>query len=118
MSLSKNIKELRLKRGWTQEELSKKLGITNKMISFYELGTREPSRKTLLSLAEIFGVSVENLISEEGPSRKDELTRDIKKILIELGIFEEDTQLTQDEYEKWLDFIRSQAETFRKFNSK
>jgi len=116
MSLGKNLKELRLKRGWTQEELSKKLGVSNKMISFYELGTREPSRKTLIRLTEIFGISVEDLISEEGPIRNDELTRDIKKILIKLGIFEEDTQLTQDEYEKWLDFIRSQAETFRKFS--
>jgi transcriptional regulator with XRE-family HTH domain len=109
---------MRLKKDWTQEELSKKLGITNKMISFYESGAREPSRKTLLKLAEVFGVSVEDLISEKRPNRNEKLIRDIERILLEIGAIKEDTVLTQEEFDEWKAFMRVQAEAYAKLKNK
>lgn len=36
------LKELRLKRGLSQQELAKKVGISNQSISSYEKGVRKP----------------------------------------------------------------------------
>ena len=118
LALGKNIKSLRTEKGWTQKELSEKLGVTIKTISYFELGERQPSRETLIKLAEIFGISVDRLLGNENESIRDsDLTRDIKKILVEIGAFQENATITQEEYDKWLKFIRAQATLFRDLNN-
>jgi len=79
-------KRLRLEKGWTQDELSRKLGVTPKTISFYELGERRPSRNSLIKLAQIFGITIDELVNEDAeilehkmPSRESDLARDVKK---------------------------------------
>jgi len=117
LALGKNIKSLRTEKGWTQKELSEKLGVTIKTISYFELGERQPSRETLIKLAEIFGISVDRLLGNENETIRDsDLTRDIKKILVEIGAFQENATITQEEYDKWLKFIRAQAALFRDLN--
>ena len=122
MGLDTTIKRLRLEKGWTQDELSRKLGVTPKTISFYELGERRPSRNSLIKLAQIFGITVDELIKDDleileqkTPSRNPDLVRDIKKILIELGVFTEDTTLTEEEYAEWLKYMRIQAAAYSEF---
>ena len=122
MTLNKVIKTLRLRKEWTQYELAQKIGVTPKMISFYELGERNPSKKTQQKLANAFGITLEGLISmnetekiEKEPMRRSELTRDIENILVTIGAFKEDAIITQEEYEEWLRFLRAQATAFRKF---
>lgn len=56
------IKELRLKKGLTQAEVGKKLGISDRAVGYYENGEREPDNKTLLGFAEIFNVTVDYLL--------------------------------------------------------
>lgn len=53
------IKQLRLERRMTQEELAKHLGIKQQTISSYESGVNRPDIDTLGKLAEFFGVSVD-----------------------------------------------------------
>lgn len=60
--LSKRIKLLRLNNELTQKELSDKLGLTPKMISFYELGDRVPPPDVLEKLADIFHVTTDYLL--------------------------------------------------------
>lgn len=64
--LSKRIKELRLNNDLTQKELSDKLGLTPKMISFYELGDRVPPPDVLEKLADIFNVTTDYLLCRTG----------------------------------------------------
>jgi len=97
MALDKTIKTLRTERGWTQDTLSRKIGISPKMISFYELGERKPSRDTLIKLAEVFGIPLDRLVNygaereEKEPMRVNKLAEDIKEILITTGAFGEVT---------------------------
>ena len=56
------IYELRKNKGWTQEELGKALGVTKVTISSYERGTRQPNPEMLSAMANIFGVSVDELL--------------------------------------------------------
>lgn len=60
--LSQRIKALRTSREYTQKELAEKLGLTPKMVSFYELGDRVPPPDVLEKLADIFGVSTDYLL--------------------------------------------------------
>jgi len=122
LTLNKVIKTLRLRKEWTQYELAQMIGVTPKMISFYELGERNPSRKTQQKLANAFGITLEGLIGknenekiEKEPMRRSELTRDIENILVTIGAFKEDTIITQEEYDEWLRFLRAQATAYREF---
>lgn len=56
------LKELRISKGLTQEELGKILNKTKNNISQYETSKREPDSETLKTLADFFGVSVDYLL--------------------------------------------------------
>jgi transcriptional regulator with XRE-family HTH domain len=57
------LKELRIKRGMTQEDVEAKTGIARQSIGIYESGTqnRMPRPKRLIELAEFFNVTVDYL---------------------------------------------------------
>ena len=68
--LGKRLRALREDRRQTQKELADYLGLTPKMISFYELGQRTPPADILLKLADCYDVSVDYLLGndEERPT--------------------------------------------------
>ncbi len=63
--LGMNIKELRIKKGLTQEELGKMLNKTKNNISQYETGKREPDIDTLIRLSDLFNVSINTLVGKK-----------------------------------------------------
>ena len=56
--MQNRIKELREKRGISQEELANEVNLSNQVISFYENGKREPKIEKWQKLADYFNVSV------------------------------------------------------------
>ena len=56
------IKELRTKKGISQAELGRFVGVERSTICQYEKGTRMPDNNTLIKLADYFGVSVDYLL--------------------------------------------------------
>ncbi|MCB9789493.1 helix-turn-helix transcriptional regulator [Candidatus Nomurabacteria bacterium] len=61
-NLAKNIKTLRIEKGWTQEELAEKSGVTYTTIIKLEQGVVDnPTLKTLESLAMVFSVTLDDL---------------------------------------------------------
>ena len=65
MSLSQNIKRLRIEKNMTQEQLGEKLHISSKTISRWETGTYMPPVEMLLALSELYGVSMNELVAGE-----------------------------------------------------
>lgn len=65
-----NIAELRKQNGMTQIELAEKLNYTDKAISKWERGDSIPDISILKSIADMFGVTVDYLISEDHPKEK------------------------------------------------
>ena len=62
VQLGEKIRELRKKRGISQEVLAQYLGVTFQAVSKWETGTADPSTSNLLALAKLFGVSAEELL--------------------------------------------------------
>lgn len=61
--LAERIKELRLERNLTQEELAGRLGVNASYIAYIETGRRGLSLSALYKLAKIFGVKVSELFT-------------------------------------------------------
>ena len=56
------LKELRISKNLTQEELAKKLSMTQKTYSNYENEKTEPNIKTLIQLADFYQVTLDYLL--------------------------------------------------------
>ena len=73
-TLGTMIAELRKQQGMTQLELAEKMGVTDKAVSKWERDISCPDINSLPNLAEILGVSVEELMQikkeAEAPVRK------------------------------------------------
>ena len=63
INIGKFIAELRKEKGLTQEQLGKKIGVTNKTVSRWETGVYLPPADALLALGELFNVSVNEILS-------------------------------------------------------
>ncbi|MBQ4110219.1 MAG: helix-turn-helix transcriptional regulator [Clostridia bacterium] len=55
--------ELRRKRGISQKEFAKQLGITDKAISKWENGSSRPTTDKLAAIAAFFNISIDDLLS-------------------------------------------------------
>ena len=60
--LAENLKALRKERGWTQQALADRVGLTRPTLGAYEEGRSEPKLSVLIDLASCFGVSVDALV--------------------------------------------------------
>lgn len=76
--VAKNIAELRVFNNMTQMELAEKLNYSDKTISKWERGESSPDISVLVSIAEIFGVTLDELVQEERIP-KEETTRKPEK---------------------------------------
>ncbi|MGV3540926.1 MAG: helix-turn-helix domain-containing protein [Rufibacter sp.] len=67
--LSTNLKYLRKQHNLTQVQLAEKLEIKRSLIGAYEEGRAEPKLATLLRMAQVFQLPVDDLISPELPNK-------------------------------------------------
>ena len=56
-----NLRNLRISKDLTQEQLSKNLGLSPSSIGNYEQGTRFPKYETLEKIADYFNISISDL---------------------------------------------------------
>ena len=73
MTFSEKLMDLRRKAGLSQEQLADRLGVTRQSVSKWESGTAMPELVKLISLSDIFGVSVDYLVKDylEEPESAD-----------------------------------------------
>lgn len=92
------IEELRKKMGLSQEDLAKKLNMTQQRISAYEKGKREPDLETLKLFADFFGVSTDYLLGKT----------DVRNIEQEFNFaYHKETEgLSEDEIKEALEFYK------------
>jgi lexA repressor len=63
MDFAKRLKELRVSRGLTQDDLARELNLVKSSISMYENGKRKPSFEVLEAIADYFNVNMDTLYS-------------------------------------------------------
>ncbi len=98
MELGKKIKQLRFKAGLTQEQLAEKLGIAAQSVSKWENAVAMPDITTLPLLAEVFGVSIDDLFDLSTDQR-------FNRIENRMDIEEE---LPQDVFWEYEEFLKGQ----------
>lgn len=104
MSMSQRIKEERIKKGWTQEQLAEQLGIQKSAIAKYENGRVENiKRSTIVQMAGIFGCNPCYLLDLVEKPQANSLTKKINELdaidRIKLEAYV-DGLLDQDKYKK------------------
>lgn len=84
-ALGSFLSQLRKEKGWTQKDLAEKLYVSDKAVSKWERGLSVPDVSLLMPLAELFGVSVTELLEgyrlEEQTIPASEVEGLIKKAL-------------------------------------
>ena len=73
------IRQLRLERGMTQEELAEILGVTFQAVSKWENDTGMPDISQVVPLAHVFGVSTDMLFGVSYKNSRDEVMKIFKK---------------------------------------
>ena len=64
--LSKKIKELRNKAGWSQQKLAEKAGVSYNTVTKIEQGAATmPTIQTMIKIADAFGVSLDALVGRQ-----------------------------------------------------
>ena len=81
VNICDRIKELRIKRGWSQAELCRRTGIHRSTLSRYGTDKKKPGSINLQRLASALGVPVREITEGMAePYRLDELNRSIKEL--------------------------------------
>lgn len=62
---NKRLRETRMKCGFTQQNMADKLGISLNAYQKYEQAERSPSLECLVSIADIFNVSIDYLLCRD-----------------------------------------------------
>ena len=65
--MKNQLRDLRLARGWTQEELGKRLGVSRQAVIALESDKHDPSLDLAYRIAALFGLAVEAVF--ENPHR-------------------------------------------------
>ena len=94
---------LRKEKGFTQKDVADRLGISRQAYANYETGNREPDITTLIKIAQLFEVSVDELVENGHVSKTDE--DDLKIALF--GGDEEVTDEMWDEVKKFAEFVKA-----------
>lgn len=100
LSFGGRLRELRLSKNLTQEELAKKISLSKANVSKYEADLVEPNLDTLAMLSALFDVSINYLLGiPEKTTPKEQPLSEKQSQLIKLA-----DDLTDDEKVKLLDY--------------
>ncbi|MFM0876994.1 XRE family transcriptional regulator [Streptococcus suis] len=83
--IGQRIKDFRLSRNMTQKELAKRIGMGDTTIANYEKGFRSPKKDTLFDLADVFGVSIDDLFPQRTPTAPNSLIEQISDKVVQLS---------------------------------
>jgi transcriptional regulator with XRE-family HTH domain len=77
MSLGEKIRELRRAKNWSQRQFGLKINVHEKNVSRYENDKSVPSAPMLRKIADVFGVTIDYLLSNEA-ARSNPVTAEIR----------------------------------------
>ncbi len=72
VQVNENIKYLRKKNGYTQEQFAELIGIKRSLVGAYEEGRADPRLNNLLRMSEVFKVTVDTLLNKDVSKLSDQ----------------------------------------------
>lgn len=81
------LKVLRKEKNLTQEQLAEMLGVSNRTVSRWETGTNMPDISLLLEIAELYGVTIPELI--DGERKSEEMNEEVKEVVNKMSDYAE-----------------------------
>lgn len=112
--VGKRVRELRIKRGLSQQDLGLAIGVTKVSICGYEKGTRLPNLEKLVKLADILETTTDYLLGREIPVWNDENKSYIGSISYEDVNFITELRHFPNLYNKLLKDVRRSASIINK----
>lgn len=111
MDFAARLKELRLRKELSQNDLANILGLSKSTISMYERGEREPDFETLESIADFFNVDMNHLLGNDDGSmyyldpEVAEIAQAIKENPGKRALFDATRDVSKEDIEKVLQII-------------
>ena len=65
LRINERLRELRVKSGYTQNQIAKILNIDRSTYSYYEIGKTTPDISVLVTLAKVFNIPINELLADE-----------------------------------------------------
>ena len=65
MTMGEKILNMRKARGWNQEELAERIGVTRQAVSRWESDSAKPDADKIIAICDIFGVSADYLLRDQ-----------------------------------------------------
>lgn len=78
-AIQRNITTIRKKKGFTQIELAKKMGVTQRVISYYENEAQNFGLDAITTLAKALDVSVKKILDSDNTTDFPDLPRTVQK---------------------------------------
>lgn len=85
-SIGEMISSLRKEKGMTQNDLAKQMNVTDKAVSKWERNLSCPDINSISKLAEILGITVEDLLNAQTNKRKNKVKEIVNIALIGTGL--------------------------------
>lgn len=108
------IKELRMKKGWSQDDLAERMGMNRVNISNYETGKiKSVPSETLKKFADVFGVSADYLLgkTENSDKPKSEFMQRLElsddELMNQFTLVLDGKQLTEEEAKFVITYLRT-----------
>lgn len=80
-SFAEKLRELRKEEKITIVELSKRIGYSKSIISYWENGVKEPTLSALEKLTNYFGITIGELVGDDDLQNSNKLTREEVKVI-------------------------------------
>lgn len=81
------LKELRKEKGLTQEQIADKLNVSDRSVSRWETGNNMPDISLLVDIAELYNVSIPEII--DGERKNEKMNENTKETAVKLVEFSE-----------------------------
>ena len=85
---AQRLADLRRSKGFSQEGLARKLGLSRQAVSKWERAESSPDTENLISLAKLYGVSLDELLNPRAPPRRQrrQVTRQPRRRRRQAGV--------------------------------
>ena len=63
--MTNRLRVLRAERGWSQQDLAERLGVSRQSVNAVETGKYDPSLPLAFKIARLFGAAIEDIFTDE-----------------------------------------------------